>query len=97
MHLCGIDFQSCQAQKHKRQTDDKLTQVGVPLCVNEDNSQENCGIDHKSHVEGSAAQHHNPRRERGTDIGTHDDRDGLLKSQQSCTHERDSHDRRSCR
>ena len=65
------------------------------LQIDQDNAEEETGIDGHADVE-RCSQRHDPCRERGTDIGTHDDGDSLRQREQSGINKRYSHDSCCC-
>ena len=93
MHVGGVDLQCCQTKQHERQTDKEIAEVGVLLGVDKRYSQYDSGINDQAEVERSAAEHHDPCRERRTDVGTHDDRDSLRQRENTRRDEADGHDR----
>ena len=79
MHLGGVDLQGRQTKQHQRQTHQKITEVSVSLGVDKRYSKHDRRINDQTQVKRTAAEYHDPRRERSTDVGTHDHRDRLSK------------------
>ena len=67
-----------------------MPNVAPPLVVDEHDAHEEGGEDHHREVY-IVAQRHDPRREGGADVGSHDDRDGLRKREETRIDKRNCH------
>ena len=92
MHLGCVDFQSGKTEQQEREAHEEVTEVGVLFRVYECDRQHNRRIDDESQIERTTAQDHNPSGKSRTDVGTHDDRDGLRQREDTGRHEADGHD-----
>ena len=70
--------QGAQSQEHEGNTEEEVTHHSVTLAIDEDDGDEESGIDEVGDVERETCRH-DPRRECRTDVGTHDDGNGLCK------------------
>ena len=95
VHLCTCEPQRSESQQQQSQTEEEVADVTVTLHVNKDNAQEEAYIRHNADVERHTCRH-DPGRQRRSDVGTHDDRDGLCQRQQAGVDKRNRHHRRSC-
>ena len=95
VHLSSRHAQCAQTKNEKGQTEEEVTDITILLQIDEHDTQEECRIDHIGNVERHTCRH-NPGRQRRTDVGTHDNRNGLRQREQSRIHKRDGH-HRGCR
>ena len=70
VHIVTGGLERGQTQQQERQTEEEVAHVAAFLHVDEDNTDEEGWIDHARDVERST-QGHDPSRQRGTDVGTH--------------------------
>ena len=96
MHVLSRLAQDGQCEHQESNAKQEVADIAVLLLVDEDNTNEEGRIRQTTDVERHTCRH-NPCRQRRTDVGTHNDRDGLSQRQQSSIHKRDGHHRRSGR
>lgn len=96
-----VECLSCATQQDEgkeKESDSKeeVAEVAAFLAINEHDAEEERREDNNRQIH-IVAERHNPSRERSTDIGTHDDGDGLRQGQETCIDERHRHHRGSGR
>ena len=77
---------STQTKEHKGYTKDEVADNLALLTVNQDNGNEECRPYKVGDVEREAGTH-DPGGKRGSDIGTHDDRNSLGEGKDTCVDE----------
>ena len=85
-----------QAEEHKGDTEDEVTYDLALLAIDEDDGDEERQPHKVGDVEWESCTH-DPGGERGTDIGTHDNRNSLGKGEETGIYEWYRHHRRSSR
>ncbi|MBR6494105.1 MAG: 2-C-methyl-D-erythritol 4-phosphate cytidylyltransferase, partial [Prevotella sp.] len=93
VHVVARHAQRRQSEQQKRQSEKEVAHVAAFLHVDEDDADEKARIDEVRDVK-RRSERHDPRRERRSDVRTHDDADGLRQREQSGIHKRDGHHRR---
>ena len=96
MHLRSRHAEGSQTQQQEWQTKQEVADISVFLQIDQDDTHEEGRIDSTGDVERHTSWH-NPCRQRGSDVSTHNDRDGLSQRQEPGIHKRDCHHRRCCR
>ena len=92
-HLLGWHLRLAeggQGQEHKGYTKEEIAYVTAFLRIDKQQSDEENWPHEIAYLKREAGRH-DPGRERGADVGAHDDRDGLDKGEQSGVDERDGH------
>ena len=82
--------QKNQREKEESDTEEEVTDVTPFLTINQHDAQKE-GREHHDGQVDIVAERHNPSRERGADVGTHDDRDGLCQGEKTGVDERNRH------
>ena len=77
-------------EQQQAQAEEEVADVAVLLHVDEDDAQEEADVADDADVERHTCRH-DPGRQRGADIGSHNDTDGLRKSEQASIDERHGH------
>ena len=93
--LAQVHFRAChakrsQSQKQERDTKEEVADIAIALLINKDDTYQEGWIHSAGDIEGHTCRH-NPCREGRTDIGTHNDRDGLRQREQTGIHKRHGH------
>ena len=96
MHVLTCLAQHGQGKDEEGQTEQEVADVAVLLLINQDDADEESRIGQVAHVERHTCRH-NPSRQRRTDVGTHNHRDGLCQRQQTGIDKRHRHHRGSRR
>ena len=96
-----IEVLSCPTQENegeeeKSNTKKEITEIAAFLAINEHDAEEERREDDYREID-IVAERHNPSRERSTDIGTHDNGDGLRQGQETGIDKRHRHHRGSGR
>ena len=93
VHLLAGGAEHHEREKHERDAEEEVANVAVLLLIDEHDAQEKSGEYEVRQVD-VVAERHDPCRQRRTDVGTHDDGDGLSEGQQSGVDKRNGHHRR---
>ena len=85
VHFNRVGAQCGKTQKHKCKSEDKLTERlgAVVFHKSEHNAHGKQRIDNACHIELEAEDCHQPARDSGSDVGTHNNSDGLRQRQQA--------------
>ena len=82
--------QEDEGEEEESNTKKEIAEIAPFLTVYQHDTQEECG-EHDYREIDIIAQRHNPCRKRGTDIGTHDDGDGLSQGEKTCVDKGNRH------
>ena len=96
VHFLAGSAQSGDGEEHKCDTEEEIADVAVLLAIDKQQRDEEHREHDVGHVEREAKRH-DPCRERGADVGSHDNGDGLCQCEQSGVNERYCHHRRGSR
>ena len=96
IHLRARHTKCAQTQDQECQTKEEVTYITVLLQVDQHNTKEESRINHIRDIERHTCRH-NPSCERGSNIGTHNNRDGLSQRKQTGIYKRNGHYRGCCR